>query len=109
MREFGSQAKINFPENGTRKMAKVELKPWPRLWHNLRASCETDLVQRYPLPVVAKWLGNTSVIAMRHYVDVTDEVFRQAAQRGTESGTLLAHFAAQSGEATQCNDVKNAT
>jgi integrase len=88
---------------------RAGLKPWPRLWHNLRASCETDLVQRYPLPVVAKWLGNTSVIAMRHYVDVTDEVFRQAAQRGTESGTLLAHFAAQRREATKSKDGNDST
>lgn len=63
---------------------RAGLSPWPRPWHNLRASCETDLVNRYPLPVVAKWLGNTSMIAMRHYVDVTDEHFRQAAQRGPE-------------------------
>jgi len=55
-------------------------KPWPRLWHNLRASCETDLVKRYPLPVVAKWLGNSSMIAYRHYVDPTDQHFQAAAQ-----------------------------
>jgi len=88
---------------------RAGLKPWPRLWHNLRASCETDLVARYPLPWVAKWLGNTSITAMKHYVDVTDEAFRQAARRGTESGTLLAHFAAQNEEATKCKDVKNST
>ncbi len=61
---------------------RAGLQPWPRLWHSLRASCETDLVRKYPLPVVAKWLGNTSMVAMRHYVDVTDEHFRQAAAEG---------------------------
>lgn len=54
--------------------------PWPRLWHNLRASCETDLVSRYPLPTAAKWLGNSSMIAYRHYVSVTDQTFQQAVQ-----------------------------
>jgi len=29
-------------------------------------------VRLHPLPVVAKWLGNTPAIAMRHYVDPTD-------------------------------------
>lgn len=54
--------------------------PWPRLWHNLRASCESDLVRRYPLPTAARWLGNSSVIAYRHYVDPTDTAFREASQ-----------------------------
>lgn len=88
---------------------RAGLKPWSRLWHSLRASCETDLVRQYPLPTAAKWLGNTSVIAMRHYVDVTDEAFRQAARRGTESGTLLAHFTAQQAEAPCCTTVKGLT
>ncbi|GAB6166212.1 hypothetical protein JCM19992_22120 [Thermostilla marina] len=74
---------------------RAGLAPWPRLWHSLRASCETDLVREYPLPVVAKWLGNTSMIAMRHYVDVTDEHFRQAAQGSETCSGKAAQKAAQ--------------
>jgi integrase len=54
--------------------------PWPRVWHNLRASCETDLINRYPLPIVARWLGNSSAIAYKHYVEITDSHFRAATQ-----------------------------
>ena len=36
------------------------------------ASCETDLAREYPLTAAAKWLGNTQVVPMRHYGDVTD-------------------------------------
>jgi len=61
------------------KRAKVS--QWTRLWHSMRASCETDLAREYPLAVVAKWLGNTVAVAMRHYVDVTDADFERAAQR----------------------------
>lgn len=46
----------------------------------MRASCETDLARRFPLAVVAKWLGNTQAVAMRHYVDVTDADFQRAVQ-----------------------------
>jgi len=71
---------------------RAGVEPWPKPWHNLRSSCETDLVNRYPLPVVAKWLGNSSMIAYRHYVDPTDEAFRRAAQedlwQGAVGGTL---------------------
>lgn len=54
------------------------LEVWPRPWHNLRASCESDLAQAFPLPTVTKWLGNTPSIALRHYVDPTDTAFAQA-------------------------------
>lgn len=58
---------------------RAGLEPWPRLWHSMRASCETDLARQFPLAVVAKWLGNTQAVAMRHYVDVTDSDFERAA------------------------------
>jgi len=58
---------------------RAGLNPWPRLWHSLRASAESDLVAAFPLAVVTKWLGNTPSIAMRHYVDVTDADFQRAA------------------------------
>ena len=57
---------------------RAGLEPWPRLWHSLRASCESDLAQAFPLATVAKWLGNTPSIALRHYVDPTDEAFERA-------------------------------
>jgi len=56
------------------------VEPWPRLWHNLRASCESDLAQSFPIAVVTKWLGNTVAVAMRHYVDATDKMFELGAQ-----------------------------
>ena len=61
---------------------RAGLETWPRLWHSMRASCETDLAREYPLAVVAKWLGNTQAVAMRHYVDVTDADFERAATLG---------------------------
>jgi len=63
-----------------RIVRRAGLEPWPRLWHNLRASCESDLAQSFPLAVVTKWLGNTPSTALRHYVDPTDTAFEQAAQ-----------------------------
>jgi hypothetical protein len=56
----------------------MDLETWPRLWPSMRASCETDLARQFPLAVVAKWLGNTQAVAMRHYVDVTDADFERA-------------------------------
>jgi hypothetical protein len=48
---------------------------WPRLFHNLRASREMELVEAYPVQVVTSWLGNTPAVAMWHYLMTTDEHF----------------------------------
>ena len=60
-------------------ITRAGLEVWPRPFHNLRASCESDLVREYPIPTVCKWLGNTITVATRHYVDVSDEDVRRAA------------------------------
>lgn len=60
-------------------LRRAGLESWPRLWHSMRASCETDLARRFPLAVVCKWIGNTQAVALRHYVDVTDADFERAA------------------------------
>lgn len=45
---------------------RAGLTPWPRLFQNLRASRETELVEKHPVQVVTSWLGNTPSVAMRH-------------------------------------------
>ncbi len=74
--------------------AKVET--WPRLFQNLRASCETDWVQKYPAHVCAKWLGHSPTIAAQHYLQVRDAHFQDAIEgaagggqkSGAESGAV---------------------
>ena len=65
---------------------RAGVNPWPRLWHSLRASCESDLAQTFPLATVTKWLGNTPSVALRHYVDPTESAFERAATWVPESG-----------------------
>ena len=57
---------------------RAGLTQWPRLFHNLRASRETELVERFPVQVVVDWLGNTPTIALKHYLMTTDEHFAEA-------------------------------
>src|SRR5262245_51770087 len=79
---------------------RAGVEPWPRGWHSLRASCESDLAQSFPLAVVTKWLGNTPSVALRHYVDPTVAAFGLAqtwtpAGGGAKSGAPGAQNAAQ--------------
>jgi integrase len=66
---------------------RAGLQPWPRLFHNLRASRETELVERYPVQVVTSWLGNTPSVAMRHYLMTTNEHFDAAVN---DDGSMIA-------------------
>ena len=65
---------------------RAGVEPWPRLWHSLRASCESDLAQSFPLATVTKWLGNTPSVALRHYVDPTEVAFDRALDWRPKSG-----------------------
>jgi integrase len=102
-------------------IARAGVEPWPRLMQNLRASCETDWVEKYPAHECARWMGHSPTIAARHYLQSRDHHFRDAvencaassgqsgaaavlvpsgAESGAESGARAAHFQAQHPPAT---------
>jgi len=72
-------ATTNLRTHFERIIAKAGEKPWPRLFHNMRASCATDWVERFPAHTVAGWLGHSPLIAARHYLQVRDAHFDAAA------------------------------
>jgi hypothetical protein len=61
-----------------RILRRAGVKPWQRLFHNLRASRQTELADQFPLHVVTDWIGNSPDIADRHYLKTTDDHFRKA-------------------------------
>ena len=64
---------------------RAGLIPWPKLFHNLRASRQTELAERYPIHVVCAWLGNSTAIANEHYLQVTEDHYESAAQIPAQS------------------------
>lgn len=79
----------------TKIIKRAGEKPWPKLFHNLRASRETELAAEYPIHVVCEWIGNTAAIAAKHYLTVREEDYQRATKGGAESGAPEAHFPAQ--------------
>lgn len=75
-----------------RIMARAGVKPWPKLFHNLRATRETELAADHPIHVVCEWIGNSRPVALKHYLRVTDADFEKAAgsekKSGAESGAV---------------------
>ena len=59
-------------------MKRAGVASWPRLFQNMRSSRETELAQKYPLHLVTAWIGNTALIAAKHYLQVTEEDFAKA-------------------------------
>src|SRR5262249_42219374 len=64
-----------------RYVRRAGLKPWPKLFQNMRATRETELAQDYPLHVVCEWIGNSKAVATKHYLQVTDADFAKAQGR----------------------------
>jgi len=57
---------------------RANLTPWPKIWHNMRASRQTELEDIFPSHVVCKWLGNSVQVARKHYLQTTDAHFEKA-------------------------------
>jgi len=70
---------------------------WPKLFHNLRASRETELAAEHPIHVVCAWIGNSQQIAAKHYLQVTDADFEKARRASTHETTQSRHVSARQG------------
>jgi len=76
--------KANLRTQMLRILKRAKIVYWPKLFQNLRSSRETELMAIYPAHVVCAWLGNTPKVAMKHYLQVTDEDYRKASESPTD-------------------------
>jgi integrase len=72
------KSNVNLRKGLMTLLRKAGLTPWPRLFHNLRASRQTELAATFPSHVVCAWIGNSERIAAAHYLQVTDADFEKA-------------------------------
>ena len=100
--------------------------PWPKPFHGMRASFETDLLNdgRVKPHTAARWLGHSLQIALKHYARIKDKDF-DAVTGDTKLGALptlldavtccnttqnpsesIAHFCAQYMSARGCNNLQ---
>jgi hypothetical protein len=69
----------NLRSEMTRLLRRAGVPGWPRLFHSMRASRQTELQREFPLHVVCSWLGNSPRIAQQSYLLVTKDDFARAA------------------------------
>jgi len=87
---------------------RAGLTPWPKLFHALRSSRETELAADHPIHVVTAWLGNTPTIALRHYLLTTDADFDRASG-GAEATRKQAQQLAETLRGTSHDESENIT
>ena len=88
-------ANCNLRTHLERLLKRAGLKSWPRLFHSMRATRETELAAQFAIHVVAAWLGNTPKIALKHYLTVTDDDFQRAIRGGAISGAFQVQLPVQ--------------
>jgi integrase len=75
---IASDATKNFRTRFTRIIERAGLKPWPKLFQNLRVTRQTELSDQFPSHVVCEWMGNSQPVATKHYLHTTEEHFQRA-------------------------------
>jgi hypothetical protein len=72
-----------------RIIERAGLTPWPKLFHNLRATRQTELAENFPLHVVCAWIGNSAAVAKEHYLQITDDHFTLALVEQSGKGAIV--------------------
>ena len=75
----------------TKIIVRAGLEPWPKLFHNLRSTRQTELEESFPTHVVCAWLGNSPKVAKEHYLQVTDDHFSRAVQIPVHNAATQGH------------------
>lgn len=86
-------AHVNMRTQFKRIIQRAGLVPWPKLFHNLRSTRQTELTEFFPNHVVCAWLGNSERIAKMHYLQTTDAYVQRAV--ATETAHKTAHATAE--------------
>lgn len=90
-RSAGTNLRTSFE----RIICRAGVEPWERLFHNLRASRQTELSNCFPAHVVSDWMGNTVAVAEAHYLMTIPEHHQQAISRVTGGATAGAEMGQQ--------------
>jgi len=76
---------------------RAGVQPWPKLFQNLRSTRETELAEMTSLQAVTAWMGNSQLVAARHYLQLTDEHLPLASgnqSHPSTNGPKVAHHVA---------------
>jgi integrase len=76
------QSNANLRTQFKRIIERAGLEPWQKLFQNLRSTRQTELTDSTATHLVCGWMGNTTSVAVNHYLQATDEHFAKAIEWG---------------------------
>lgn len=72
-----------------RAIKKAGVHKWPRLYHNLRSTRETELIHNgFQIKDVCTIIGNTPEVAMKHYIQVSPDLFERCSNLITNANLV---------------------
>ena len=86
----------------------LALKPWTKLFQNMRASRQTELEETFPSHVVCRWMGNSVKVAQKHYLQTTEDHYKKATQNPTQQASASPRIASLSTSDDPSESQKNA-
>jgi integrase len=93
-------AGVNLRSQFQKILRRAGVTEWPRLFHAMRATRQTELARVLPIDHVCRILGNSPLIASRHYLSMSADDYEQArlaltqilTQQVQEPAGIDAHF-----------------
>ena len=62
---------------------RANVTPWGNFWNSIRASAETDLMDRFGLRRACQWSGNSAATAMKNYALVRSEDYDDSGENNS--------------------------
>ena len=81
----GRSSNVNLRSALERILKTAGVVQWPKLFQNLRASRETELMQTEPAHLVHAWLGNSREVAEDHYLMVRDSDYERVTTEAVQN------------------------
>jgi len=90
-------ARSNLRTQLGRIIADAGLKPWPKLFQNMRATRETEWIkeENFSESTVSEWVGHTVAVGRKHYHQSMEADFERARKGGAKCGAVAAQNAVQ--------------
>ena len=73
------KADSTFSEGVRRALTRLDIEHWPRTFHSMRSTRQTELQNEFAIHKVCSRLGNSPSVAHKHYLQTTDGDFQKAA------------------------------
>jgi len=97
---------VNLRTQAHRIIKKAGLEPWEKVFQNLRSTRETELAEEYPLHVVTHWIGNSELVAAKHYLQTTNEHYDRAVGKAAQNAAQKLHEGARNDPQDEAADTE---